>query len=392
MKTALSDQMGVKYPIFGFSPEPEVVVAISNAGGVGVLGAASLTPDGLDEALSYIEDSVGDRPYGVDVIMPMTTAEQQAADQEKLIADLVAAIPEKHWQFVESLLDRFGVPAIDVDSGDTVHAGTFTHLVARAQLEKAFEHRPKLLVNALGPFPADVAQRARDAGMATAALAGNPRHARRHVEAGADLIVSTGYEAAGHTGDIAGMVAHAEISAAVAPIPVLASGAMATGRQAVAAIALGALGIWCGSVWLLTEEARRGNHPIFGGRDDIQQDYLRATSSDTVRTRWATGKPARLLRTAWSDAWEADDSPGTLPMPLQAVLVDEAQRRIAAARRTDLSFKPAGQVIGMLNEIKPVSTVIEEIVNEYAQVVTRLAATTDVVGAHPQPLGAERHI
>ncbi|NMN95902.1 NAD(P)H-dependent flavin oxidoreductase [Antrihabitans stalactiti] len=376
MHTPLCELFGIDHPIFGFSPSPPVVAAISNAGGMGVLGVAAMTPEGVDEALSWIEDQVGERPYGVDVIMPALTAETAAVDTEQLAAELRARIPNENREFVDDLMDRFALEPIPDDN--MTPGGMLTHLAARSQLDTVLQHSPAFLVNALGTLPADIIETCRQRGIRTGSLAGKAKHAVAHRDAGIDVVISTSYEAAGHTGDIAGMVLHAEIANAVAPLPVLASGAMATGRQAAAAIALGAQGVWAGSAWLTSDEwiGRPPPTAMFPGWTDAKQAYLDATSSDTVRTRWATGKPARLLRTPWSDAWEASDSPGYLPMPLQGALVTEAQRRMGHWNRSDIGFMPAGQVIGMLNEIKPAGRIIAEMVREYDEVVASLANTT----------------
>src|SRR5438477_8410876 len=156
-----------------------------------------------------------------------------------------------------------------------------------------------------------------------AALAGRKAHAERHKPAGVDLIVAQGTEAGGHTGEISTMVLVPEVVEAVKPVPVLAAGGIGSGRQIAAAMALGAEGVWCGSVWLTTTEAE--THPA------VQQKFLAATSSDTVRSRSLTGKPARMLRSAWTDEWAKPDAPDALPMPLQTMLVIPAQHRINRA-------------------------------------------------------------
>lgn len=375
MHTPICELLGIKYPIVGFTPHPAVVEAISKAGGLGVLGAVSMTPEALDDALTTLDTNLGDLPYGVDVIMPSSTVETESVNSEELLAALRAKIPAEHRAFVEDLLDRFGVPPLPAGSIDELPNALFSNLAARAALDVAFAHRPRLIANALGTFPDDVIARSKAAGVLTAALAGKVSHAQAHVASGIDIVVSTAYEAAGHTGDISGMVLHAEIAEAIAPAPVLASGAMATGRQIAAAVALGAQGAWCGSAWLTTTEFTKPDVQLFRGFVDARERYVAASSSDTVRTRWASGKPARLLRTQWSDAWETEAAPGYLPMPLQGLLVDEAQARIAGADRTDLAFMPAGQVIGMLNEIRPTADVIADMVREYDEVVHRIAST-----------------
>lgn len=375
MHTPICDVFNIEYPIFGFSPSPDVVAAITNAGGMGVLGLASMTPGGVHEAMTFVENAVHGKPFGVDVITPVHTSEVDAAGPQQLAAQLRAQIPQRYREFVDELLSRFEVPQLPPEAAETP-AGMFTHLLARAQFDAALEHSPAFVVNALGALPPGLIERCRARGIRNGALAGKREHALHHRDAGVDVIVSCAYEAAGHTGDIAGMVLHAEIAEAVAPMPVLAAGAMATGRQIAAAVALGAQGGWVGSAWLTSHEWRTPSvMTLFRGLLDDPARYLAASSSDTVRTRWATGKPARLLRTPWSDAWEADDSPGYLPMPLQGLLLEEAQARIGHAKRSDIGFMPAGQVIGMLNEIKPVSQIIEEMVREYDDIVTALQTT-----------------
>jgi NAD(P)H-dependent flavin oxidoreductase YrpB (nitropropane dioxygenase family) len=209
----------------------------------------------------------------------------------------------------------------------------------------------------------------REKNVKVAALAGTVEHARRHVKAGVDIVVAQGYEAGGHTGQISTMVLVPEVVDAVDPIPVLAAGGIGNGRQVTAALALGAQGVWAGSVWLTTEEAE--THPV------VKEKFLEATSSDTVRSRSLTGKPARQLRSAWTDAWDDPSNPDPLPMPLQPRLVREARARIArsshkseGARALDNYF--VGQIVGSMNHVKSVRTVIEELVGEYADTMSRL--------------------
>ena len=204
-----------------------------------------------------------------------------------------------------------------------------------------------------------------------AALAGKLEHARRSVDRGADLIVAQGTEAGGHTGTISTMVLVPEVVDAVAPTPVLAAGGIARGRQVAAALALGAEGVWCGSVWLTTAEAETN--------PSVQKKFLAASSSDTVRSRSLTGKPARMLRTAWTDEWEKSDAPNPLPMPLQTMLVTAAQQRINrnAAREGSGGHQLAtyfvGQVVGSLDRVRPARQVVLDMVDEYLEAAGRFA-------------------
>ena len=178
-------------------------------------------------------------------------------------------------------------------------------------------------LNALGPPPQHMIDRVKEEGRLIGALAGKAQHAERHVAAGVDLIIAQGAEAGGHTGEVGTMVLIPEIVDAVAPVPVLGAGGIGRGRQMAAAMALGAAGVWCGSVWLTTDEAE--THPV------VKQKFLAATSSDTLRSRSLTGKPARQLRSAWTDEWDDPANPRPLPMPLQPILVGQARARIDRA-------------------------------------------------------------
>jgi len=236
-------------------------------------------------------------------------------------------------------------------------------------IELAFEHRISLIASALGPPPGWMIEQGRAKGVKVAALAGTVDHALRHVEAGVDLVVAQGYEAGGHTGEISTLVLVPEVVDAISPVPVLAAGGIANGRQLTAALALGAQGVWCGSVWLTTEEAE--THPV------VKQKFLKASSRDTIRSRSLTGKPARQLKSAWTDAWEDPASPDPLPMPLQPRLVREAQARINRTAHKSpgaeaLSNYFVGQVVGSLDHVKSVRTVMEEFAQEYADTMERL--------------------
>lgn len=241
------------------------------------------------------------------------------------------------------------------------------HSVARSHVDVALSHRPVLIANALGSPPVDVIGQAHEHGVKVAALAGAGKHALSHVENGVDIIVAQGYEAGGHTGEIAGMVLTPEIVDAVGPdVPVLAAGGIGSGRQVAAAMALGAQGAWTGSLWLTVEE-----YDLSEGTG-IRDALLRAGSGDTVRTRVYTGKPARLLRTKWTEAWESEDAPDPLPMPLQNLLVADAHNRMNRGDDPDTISMPAGQIVGRTNRVRPVAEVMAELVKEYDDTVARL--------------------
>ncbi|KRD09350.1 MULTISPECIES: nitronate monooxygenase family protein [unclassified Streptomyces] len=360
MQTELSTQLGVEHAVFGFTPFPAVAAAISRAGGFGVLGAVRYTdPDDLKRDLDWIEAHVDGRPYGLDVVMPAKKVEGVTE------ADVEAMIPEGHRQFVRDTLAAYEVPELAEGEASGWRITGWMEQVARSQLDVAFDYPIRLLANALGSPPADVVARAHERGVLVAALAGSARHARKHKDAGIDIVVAQGYEAGGHTGEIASMVLTPEAVDAVAPLPVLAAGGIGSGRQIAAALALGAQGVWLGSLWLTTAEADLHSPAL-------TRKLLAAGSGDTVRSRALTGKPARQLRTEWTDAWDGPDGPGTLPMPLQGLLVAEAVSRIQKYEVDPLLGTPVGQIVGRMNEVRSVQEVFDDLTRGFEQAVDRV--------------------
>jgi NAD(P)H-dependent flavin oxidoreductase YrpB (nitropropane dioxygenase family) len=360
MQTELSQHLGIEHAVFGFTPFPAVAAAISRAGGFGVLGAVRYTaPDDLKRDLDWIEAHTDGRPYGLDVVMPAKKVEGVTE------ADVEAMIPEEHRRYVADTLARHGVPELPDGEAAGWRITGWMEQVARTQLDVAFDYPIRLLANALGSPPADVVARAHDQGVLVAALAGSARHALKHKEAGIDIVVAQGYEAGGHTGEIATMVLTPEVVDAVAPLPVLAAGGIGSGRQAAAALALGAQGVWLGSVWLTTTEADLHSPAL-------TRKLLAAGSGDTVRSRALTGKPARQLRTAWTDAWDDPAGPGALPMPLQGLLVAEAVSRIQKYEVEPLLGTPVGQIVGRMNSERSVRAVFDDLTRGFEQAVHRL--------------------
>jgi NAD(P)H-dependent flavin oxidoreductase YrpB (nitropropane dioxygenase family) len=365
VRTPLCDQLGIKHPIFGFTPSEHVAAAISRAGGLGVLGCVRFNDAAeLGKVLSWLDDNTDGRPYGVDVVMPATIPAEGAA------TDLSQLIPAGHRDFVEQTLTRLGVPPLPPDARTSDGVLGWLHSVARRQVEVALEHRAGLIANALGSPPADVIASAHDHGMLVAALAGKAAHAEAHVAAGIDIVVAQGYEAGGHTGEIATMVLVPEVVDAVGSrVPVLAAGGIGSGRQLAAALALGAAGAWLGSAWLVTTE-----YAALSPLPAVRAALLAATSSDTVRSRIYSGKPARLLRNRWTEAWSDPGAPDPLPMPLQNLLVAEAHQRLMLAGDPEVVPLPAGQIIGRLNDVRPVADVMAALVAELDETIGRLAS------------------
>ncbi|MDT7587097.1 MAG: hypothetical protein QOE32_4647 [Pseudonocardiales bacterium] len=365
VRTEICDRFGIEHPIIGFTPSEHVAAAISRAGGLGVLGCVRYNDAAeLDRALHWMDDNTGGRPYGVDVVMPATLP------TEGTPVDLGTLIPAGHREFVERTLTELGVPPLPAGSDAAGGSGVlgWLHSVARAHVDVALKHPIALIANALGSPPPDVLARAHDAGIPVAALAGTAAHARRHVDAGVDVVVAQGYEAGGHTGEIATMVLLPEVVDAVGDrAPVLAAGGIGTGRQIAAALALGAAGVWMGSTWLTTSEYATGMPA-----SATQAALLAAGSSDTVRSRVYSGKPARLLKTRWTQAWSAPDAPAPLPMPLQNLLVGAAHERISRSGDPDVVAMPVGQIVGRMNVVRPVADVMADLLRELDDTLVRL--------------------
>ena len=362
MHTDLCEQFGIEYPIFAFTPSEHVAAAVSRAGGLGVLGCVRFNEaEELEKTLSWLDDNTDGKPYGVDVVMPMKIPTEGTS------LDLGAMVPDGHKAFVDDTLRKLGVPPLPEGEGRDGVLG-WLHSIARSHVEISLSHRPVLIANALGSPPVDVIEQAHAAGVKVAALAGAAKHAMSHVANGVDIIVAQGYEAGGHTGEIASMVLTPEIVDAVGPdVPVLGAGGIGRGRQIAASLALGAQGVWMGSVWLGTEEYRN-----LSSNTGWETAFTRATSSDTVRTRVYTGKPARLLKTRWTEAWAEEGAPQPLPMPLQNLLVADAHSRMNAHGDPDVISMPVGQIVGTMNEVRPVADVVADLVSEFEETVARL--------------------
>ena len=368
MRTPLCDRFGIEFPIFAFSHCRDVVAEVSRAGGFGVLGALGFEPEALATELRWIDAHCGGRPYGIDIVIPKRDPGRRGEDPAALEARLRAQIPERHREFAREILARHGVPELPPDERARGRIG-WTQDSARGQVEVALRHPGvRLVASALGTPPVDLVREIQATGRLVAALAGTPRHALEHRDAGVDLVIAQGTESAAHTGEIASLVLWPQVVAAVAPTPVLAAGGIGTGAQILAALALGAQGVWTGSLWLTVQEA------------DLQpaqtERLLRATSSDTVRSRSFTGKPNRMLRNAWTEAWAQPDAPAPLPMPLQGMVAAEAMARARRYpdRSQDVAINSVGQVVGMLNELRSCREQVQRLVEEFLEAAERVEA------------------
>ena len=369
MKTDICKKLGIEYPIFAFTHCRDVVVAVSKAGGIGVLGAVGYSPEQLKEELDWIDEHIGEYPYGVDTVIPQKYEGMDEKNPEQLLETLQKMIPDGHRKFVEDLLSTNGVPEAPETNGPKGGLLGWTEATAEPQIEEALKHpNVKLIANALGTPPADMIKKIQDQGVLIGALCGKIKQAVAHKEAGLDFIIAQGGEGGGHTGEIGSIVLWPQIVDAVDDLPVLAAGGIGSGRQMAAAMSTGVQGVWCGSLWLAVEEA--------AAQPAEKDSYLNASSEDTIRSKAWTGKPARMLKNKWTEAWENPENPDPLPMPLQGMITFDAMRRTSmyagSGNTQEVSFNAAGQVIGQVKQIESVKDVIFRMINEYLDSVERL--------------------
>ena len=354
--TPLCDDLEIEFPIFGFAHDIQVVAAITNSGGYGVYGATRRFPNEIEEELAQIKRLVGNKPFGVDLVLPpgMPSHNSREAIEEE--------IPSKHKEFVNSLIEKYSVP-------EASEPGMRTRFIRSKeiedqQLEAVLSSEVNMLACGIGAPPNVIAE-AKRLGKTTLALIGSPHHVPRALKAGVEILVAQGYDAGAHTGPIGTYSLVPQIVDAAGDTPVLVAGGVATGRHIAAALAMGGLGVWMGTAWLLSAEHQTHMHPI-------NTEKLRnAGSADTVITRSESGKPFRQIISEWSQAWEAPEAPKPLKMPMQDVLVGDLLGAIEEHNIEPLIHSGAGQSIAYFNEIKTVQTIMSDLVREASCILER---------------------
>ncbi|MFK7841474.1 MAG: nitronate monooxygenase [Sphingorhabdus sp.] len=368
MKTSLCEKFGIDTPIFAFSHCRDVVVEVSKAGGFGVLGAGTYTKEKLKEELDWIDANIDDRPYGIDIVLPMKMPRLPDIDDvDELTDDLMSKIPQEYLDFAEQLLREHGVP--EWDENDPVKVIGWTEATTRPLFDEALTRdKASLIVSALGTPPKDMIDRAHAAGKLVGALTGKPKHVRSHKAAGVDIIIANGAEGGGHVGEIGSVVLWPQLVKEAHPLPVLAAGGIGSGEQIFAALAMGAQGVWTGSMWLTVEEAQ--------AEAAQKESLLQASSEDTVITRSWTGKRARVINNKWNQSWETQDGLKPLGMPLQGLVTADAWRRTekyaGVAQTQEVALNIAGQVIGQISEVETVRAAFERLFTEYVETFERM--------------------
>ncbi|OUM03909.1 NAD(P)H-dependent flavin oxidoreductase [Variovorax sp. JS1663] len=347
LTNALCRRLGIRLPVFGLAHRVEVAAAISRAGGLGVYAAARDGPHELEDKLRLLRRLCPDHPVGVDLLLPTGLPGHNTREA------VAAAVPQGHRDFVRTLFDRHQVPP-------ATHGNFFSQYVRSQSLFE--EQMDAVTASDVDVFaagvgtPPQVLARARAAGQQTIALVGSVRHAGKAIAAGAEILVAQGYDAGGHTGPIGTFTLVPQIVAAAQGRPVIAAGGIGTGAQVAAAFALGAQGAWLGTLWLGTRE-----HELPAA---LAAKLIAAGSEDTVITRAHSGKPCRVLRSAFSDAWEAPGAPQPLAMPYQQALTGELLAAVEEHEIAPLMYEAAGQSVDWLRRIEPVADVMERLVRE----------------------------
>jgi NAD(P)H-dependent flavin oxidoreductase YrpB (nitropropane dioxygenase family) len=373
MNSKICELLDIEFPLVAFTHCRDVVVAVSKAGGCGVLGAVGMSPEQLEQELKWIDEHIDGKPYGVDVLIPNKMVDQS----EKFDADkLKDMIPQEYADFRADLLEKYDIEASELRTIDTAGSSFAANTKsdgAKALLDVAFNHPIKLIANALGVPPDWMLQMGKDNDVKVAALLGTAQHAINQVKAGVDILVVSGTEAGGHCGSVSTMVLIPEVYQAIQPygdVPILAAGGIVTGKQMAGAMAMGASGAWCGSVWLTTVESEVP--PV------IKEKMVAANSSQTVRSRSRTGKHSRQLVSPWTDAWESEQAPDPLPMPLQPMVAEPALQKVNKLAEgghdgaKDLATYWVGQGVGLMNQSISASDVVQEFKEDFAEAYERL--------------------
>ena len=373
MKSPICEMFEIEFPLVAFSHCRDVVVAVSKAGGMGVLGAVGHTPEMLEQDLKWIDENIDGKPYGVDVLVPNNF---EGKGSSMTSEDLRNMIPQEYRDFRADVLKQYDVDGESLRGGgdskekeirsDSRFGKNLKEKGAKKLLEVAFSHPIKLIANALGVPPKWMLDMGKEKGVKVAALLGAKEHAIRQVQAGVDILVVSGTEGGGHCGSVSTMVLIPEVKRAIkgyGDVPILAAGGIATGEQMAGIMAMGADGAWCASVFLPTTEAETS--------ENIKEKMVNASSSQTVRSKSRTGKHSRQLKSAWTDAWEAKGAPEPLPMPLQTMVGEPAlaiiskQATLGHEGAKDLDTYWVGQGIGLVNETISAGQTVQKFKEEF---------------------------
>ena len=370
LRTPLCDLLGIEYPVISAGMGPvgggsravalaELTAAVSNAGGLGVIGGAGFSPDRLREEIAKVR-SMTDKPFGVDLLLPSNFLGGAASGE--IPRDPRELIPESSKAGMRKIADDLGIEWKPVEQVNSPLANRRQGGgMSDDQMEVVIDEKVPVFAAGLGT-PAPWLDRLHANGTKVLSLVGNTKNAKRVAAAGVDVVVAQGTEAGGHTGRVATMALIPQVVDSVSPTPVVAAGGIADGRGLAAALALGAIGVWCGTAFRVSNEA---NQP------EIQkQRILAATDEDTRITKLYSGKTMRNITNPLIEAWEAASIPA-MPMGLQGALTGDLLNSVRAAGRDDLMMNAAGQISGMLTKSRPAADILYDMVAEAADILAR---------------------
>ncbi|USG62493.1 nitronate monooxygenase [Sneathiella marina] len=347
LATPICKEMGIRYPIFGLAHSIDVMVALGKAGGYPVFGAARSMPEEIAAEAKIMQEELDGLPFGIDLMIPASVGEE--TDRKKVVDSL----PQEHKDFVAGLAEKYHVP--EATKPTFFSSQTRSQQLFEEQMAATLESGTHSFASAVG-MPPEMIGRAKRYGKKTISLVGAPRHAAKARDAGVDLIVAQGYDAGGHTGPIGTFSLVPQIVKAAGDIPVLAAGGVGHGCHIAASLALGAQGVWLGTAWLTSKE-----HAL---SDVLTQKLLKATSLDTEISYSHSGKPARLIKTAWTEEWNKESAPTPLSMPYQQVLTADIIAGINEHEVEPLIYDATGQCIVWFNELKTVDEIMKRLVSE----------------------------
>ncbi len=376
LHTPLCDLLDIRHPILlagmGRISCPELTAAVSNAGGLGILGGAPLRPDTLNE---WIEQTrrLTSAPFGVDTLLPA------GVPQSGSKSGMREQIPETYAEFARRFKEKHAIPEPPPRGESTQElfgvsqelAWDWTHDFFERQLDVIMDQRVPVYAAGLGD-PSPFLKEFHARGTKVIGIAGNVRHVRRMCEGGIDIIVVQGTEAGGHNSRIGTMALVPQAADAADGTPIVAAGGIADGRGLAAALTLGAVGVWCGTVFCTTHEAALSGF--------LKEAMLASDEEGTVVSRAVTGKPMRQLKNKWVDDFEASGLPA-LPMPFQMILSTPVMAGAGRARRADICATAAGQVVGMLHQAEPAGQVVQRMVEQAAAILDELSHRVAVARA-----------
>jgi nitronate monooxygenase len=375
LRSRICDLLKIDYPIvlagMGGASVPALAAAVSNSGGLGVLGAAACTPERLR---AWIRETrkLTDKPFGVDTLLPASVRRSGDLQQGDTPSDPMALAAD-YRQFATDFMIREGLLGAgakalarvegrdDSDDGPPLFSKEFFE----AQMEVVIEEKVPVYAAGLGN-PGPWMDRLHANGTLVMAVIGKVKHAQQVVESGIDLIVAQGHDGGGHNSPIGTISLIPQVVDAVgARVPVLGAGGISDGRGVAAALMLGAEGAWVGTAFLATEEA---------GIEDFQKEAIvEGGDADTVVSRSITGKPARMIRNKWADAWVAA-AKDPLPMPYQSMISGPVMAAGIEAKRKDILPGFAGQGIGLIRAVRPAAAVMADLVSETENALARASS------------------